>query len=63
MMGIGELTVWQWTGAAVAALLVGLSKAGFGAGAGLLAVPLMAAVLGPADMLPVMLLVLITGDI
>jgi len=58
-----ELTFWQWMGAAVSALLVGLSKAGFGAGAGLLAVPLMVSVLGPADMLPVMLLVLITGDV
>ncbi|MFW6188877.1 MAG: sulfite exporter TauE/SafE family protein [Planctomycetota bacterium] len=58
-----DLSVLQWTGAGVAALLVGLSKAGFGAGAGLLAVPLMTAVLGPQAMLPVMLLVLITGDV
>ncbi|MFO7959277.1 MAG: TSUP family transporter [Candidatus Brocadiia bacterium] len=62
-MLLPELTTWQWAGAAVAAGLVGLSKAGFGAGAGLLAVPLMTAVLGPANMLPVMLLVLITGDV
>jgi hypothetical protein len=62
-MGFGELAPWQWVGAAVAALLVGLSKAGFGAGAGILAVPLMATVLGPSDMLPVMLLVLIIGDV
>lgn len=62
-MLLPELTTWQWGGAAVAAGLVGLSKAGFGAGAGLLAVPLMTAVLGPANMLPVMLLVLITGDV
>jgi len=62
-MLLPELTLWQWTGAAIAASLVGLSKAGFGAGAGLLAVPLMTAVLGPANMLPVMLLVLITGDV
>ncbi len=58
-----ELSASQWIGAAVAAALVGLSKAGFGAGAGILAVPLMAAVLGPANMLPVMLLVLILGDV
>jgi uncharacterized membrane protein YfcA len=58
-----ELTAWQWAGAVVAALLVGMSKAGFGAGAGLLAVPLMTYVLGPANMLSVMLLVLITGDV
>ncbi len=62
-MSISDLTVWQWVGAVTAALLVGLSKAGFGAGAGALAVPLMATVLGPADMLSVMLLVLITGDV
>ncbi|MHC4789140.1 MAG: TSUP family transporter, partial [Planctomycetota bacterium] len=60
---MGELTLYQWVGAGVAALLVGLSKAGFGAGAGLLAVPLMTAVLGATDMLPVMLLVLIIGDV
>lgn len=62
-MILPDLSVAQWTGAALAAALVGLSKAGFGAGAGILAVPLMAAVLGPANMLPVMLLVLILGDI
>ncbi len=62
-MGIADLTLWQWAGAVTAALLVGLSKAGFGTGAGILAVPLMATVLGPADMLSVMLLVLITGDV
>ncbi len=61
-MGI-DMTVWQWTGAVVSALLVGMSKAGFGAGAGLLAVPLMTYVLDPADMLPVMLVVLIAGDV
>ncbi len=62
-MTAGELSVLQWAGAGTSALLVGLSKAGFGAGAGLLAVPLMAVVLGPKQMLPVMLLVLIGGDI
>jgi len=62
-MGLEALTPWQWVGTVVAALLVGLSKAGFGTGAGILAVPLMATVLGPATMLPVMLLVLITGDV
>ncbi len=61
-MGI-DMTVWQWVGAVVSALLVGMSKAGFGAGAGLLAVPLMTYVLDPADMLPVMLVVLIAGDV
>jgi len=62
-MGPGDLSLVQWLGAATAALIVGLSKAGFGSGAGLLAVPLMAVVLGPRTMLPVMLLVLITGDV
>jgi len=58
-----DLTTLQWTLTGFSALLVGLSKAGFGTGAGILAVPLMAAILGPAGMLPVMLLVLITGDV
>jgi uncharacterized membrane protein YfcA len=60
---MGDLSTIQWAGAAFAAFLVGLSKAGFGAGAGLLAVPLMAAVLGPGRALGLMLLVLITGDV
>jgi len=58
-----SLTPLQWTGAAVAALLVGLSKAGFGAGAGILAVPLMVTVLGSTETLPVMLMVLLVGDV
>ncbi|MFO8006486.1 MAG: TSUP family transporter [Candidatus Brocadiia bacterium] len=58
-----SLTSLQWTGAAVAALLVGLSKAGFGAGAGILAVPLMVTVLGSTETLPVMLMVLLVGDV
>jgi uncharacterized membrane protein YfcA len=62
-MGIGDLTTWQWLAAGAAAVLVGLSKAGFGSGAAILAVPLMAAALGPAMMLAVMLLVLIIGDV
>ena len=52
-----------WVALAVAALMVGLTKAGFGAGAGILAVPLMTVVLGGADMLAVMLPVLICGDV
>ena len=62
-MVLGDLSALQWTGTVIAAVLVGLSKAGFGSGAGILAVPLMAAVLGPANMLPAMLLVLISGDV
>ncbi len=62
-MVLPELSAMQWAGAALAAALVGLSKTGFGAGAGLVAVPLMTTVLGPLGMLPVMLLVLIAGDL
>ena len=58
-----DLTLAQWAVLVASALLIGLSKAGFGGGAALLAVPLMAYVLGPRGMLSVMLLVLITGDI
>lgn len=43
--------------------MVGVSKAGFGAGAGILAVPLMAVAIGAENMLPVLLPVLICGDI
>jgi len=62
-MGIGELAAWQWAGAGMAAFLVGASKAGFGAGPAMLAVPLMAAVVGPARMLGIMLPVLLIGDV
>jgi len=60
---MGELGMLQWLAVAASALLVGMSKAGFGTGAGLLAVPLMATALGAERMLGVMLLVLIIGDI
>ncbi len=62
-MQLPELACIQWIGAGVAALLVGMSKSGFGTGAGVLAVPLMAVVLGPAAMLPAMLLLLLAGDV
>lgn len=62
-MYVADLTLLQWVVICASAVLVGLSKAGFGTGAGVLAVPLMAAALGPADMLAVMLLVLIAGDL
>ncbi len=45
------------------ALMVGVSKAGFGAGAGILAVPLIAVAVGAKEMLPILLPVLICGDI
>ncbi|MFP4027710.1 MAG: sulfite exporter TauE/SafE family protein [Candidatus Brocadiia bacterium] len=63
-MELIELSLVQWLAVGGAALLVGLTKAGFGAGAGILAVPLMAVALGGSEaMLPVMLPVLICGDI
>ena len=48
---------------AVSALIVGVAKAGFGAGVGILAVPLMTLALGPEKMLGVLLPVLILGDV
>jgi len=62
-MELLELDTIRWAALLISALLVGLTKAGFGAGAGILAVPLMAVALGAADMLPVMLPVLICGDV
>jgi len=44
-------------------LLVGISKAGFGGGLGVVAVPLMGAVMPPQHMLGVMLPILIVADI
>ena len=47
----------------IASILVGVSKAGFGAGVGILAVPLMTIAISPTRMLGVLLPLLITGDI
>ena len=60
-----KLTLMQWSALAAAAMLVGFSKAGFGSGLGMVATPLMTiALLGKAKvMLPLMLVVLITGDV
>ena len=59
-----ELATLNWVALFLSALLVGLTKAGFGAGAGILAVPLMTVALGGSeDMLPIMLPVLICGDV
>ncbi len=55
---------WQYyafVGAAV--LVVGIAKAGFGGGIGILAIPLMAIAMGPTHMLGVMLPLLIACDI
>ncbi len=63
-MELLELGTIQWAGLVAAALIVGLTKAGFGAGAGILSVPLTAIALGgSAHMLPVMLPLLICGDV
>jgi len=53
----------QWMALVGSALLVGVTKAGFGAGAGIVSVPLMAIAVGAEDMLPVMLPALICGDV
>lgn len=59
-----DLSALEWVLAVSSALLVGLSKAGFGLGAGLVAVPLMFHVLGRGSAaLGVMLVVLIVGDL
>ena len=60
-MEILDLNWLQWAGVLSAALIVGLTKAGFGVGS--LALVLMTISLGAADMLPVLLIVLICGDV
>ena len=63
-MELLQLSAVQWTVLVVAAFMVGLTKAGFGAGAGILPVPLTAIALGGSQhMLPVMLPILICGDV
>ena len=46
-----------------AAIVIGIAKAGFGGGVGILAVPLMAVALPPAQTIGVILPVLIVGDV
>jgi uncharacterized membrane protein YfcA len=55
--------VVTWALLCVSALIVGASKAGFGSGAGILAIPLMASVIGASNMLGTLLPILILGDI
>lgn len=62
-MDITSFSVITWLLLIFGALMVGVSKAGFGAGAGILAVPLIALAIGARGMLPVLLPVLICGDI
>ncbi len=58
------LSISGWVAAGLAAMIVGMSKAGFGTGAGIVAVPLLTLATGSAGhMLPVLLPVLICGDI
>lgn len=59
--GVSPALYHVCVGAAV--LVIGISKAGFGGGLGVLAVPLMAAVMPPSRMLGILLPVLIAADI
>jgi len=59
--GVSPALYYLCVGAAV--VVIGISKSGFGGGLGVLAVPLMAAVMPPAPMLGMMLPVLIAADI
>jgi uncharacterized protein len=56
------MTSMDWIVAALALLLTGLSKAGFGGGAGVLATPLLAAVFPPRDAVGILLPLLIVSD-
>lgn len=58
---IAPLTYYLAVGAGV--LIVGIAKAGFGGGIGILAVPLLAIAMGPSHMLGVLLPLLIACDI
>jgi len=58
-----DLSVAEMTALLVAALVVGVSKAGFGSGVGIMAVPLMAVAIGSDRMLGVLLPVLVVGDV
>jgi len=57
-----DLSFVEMTALLVAALVVGVSKAGFGSGVGIMAVPLMAVAIGADRMLGVLLPVLVVGD-
>lgn len=54
---------WYFTAMALAVLVIGVAKAGFGGGIGILAVPLTANALPPDRAIGVMLPILIVGDI
>src|SRR3982751_5333933 len=54
---------WYYVCMGAAVLITGISKAGFGGGVGILAIPVMALVVGPTQMLGIMLPLLIACDI
>lgn len=56
------MTPWEWAGACLSVVFVGISKAGFGGGTGILAAPLMMLVFPPKVALGVMLPLLIACD-
>ncbi len=60
---MAELSVAGIALLVVSALIIGVSKAGFGSGVGIVAVPLMAVAIGTDGMLGVLLPVLIVGDV
>lgn len=60
-LGVSSPAYYLCMGGAV--LILALSKGGFGGGAGILAIPLMALVVGPANMLGIILPVLIVCDL
>ena len=63
-MELLHLSVIQWAALVLCALLVGLTKAGFGAGLSMVATPLMTIALDdPRLMLPLMNVVLVCGDL
>lgn len=58
-----ELSAARIAALVVSALVVGISKAGFGSGVGMMAVPLMAVAIGSDRMLGVLLPVLVVGNV
>ncbi len=54
---------WYFFCISAAMLITGISKAGFGGGVGILAIPLMTLVMKPAEMIGIMALVLVATDV
>lgn len=59
----GVAPAWYYFCVGVAVLITGISKAGFGGGVGILAIPVMALVVGPKEMLGITLPLLIACDV